>query len=350
MPQSEARLYFVVTTKGDLGPFSRQELRDQLRCRACSNADRVRNAFGRPLGTVADVLGHSSQQLPSAPATAPVTRQGVPSSRPAWLPIAGIAAVLLAVAGLLALTGNPPPVQTIDPADAASPQPPPAPAPAAHQDQPAQAVPIATTTPAAAPAQPRLAVTAEGMPVGFSFHDLGGSAPPGSVAASDKGIIVLSAGGEDIWGQRDQCGFLHRRIDSDCVLSVVIRSKDDTDPWDKAGLMLRASTKADAAQASVLALHSGAVQFAWRPQPNQDARACLAELGSLPLTLRLERRGNTFTGSASRDGIAWTTIGCAEIPAIPAAAEGGLANSSHNRAVTNRAVFADLGIVSAAGR
>lgn len=57
MPDPGAKTYFVITLKGDRGPLDRSEVVELVRSGEVRHEDRVRNAFGRPLGTVAEILG-----------------------------------------------------------------------------------------------------------------------------------------------------------------------------------------------------------------------------------------------------------------------------------------------------
>lgn len=334
MPPSEARLYFVMTVKGDLGPFSKQELREQLRERAFTATDRVRNAFGRPLGSVAEVLGSVSQTMHQPQTTPPAASQRQPAkSSPPW-PVIAVAGGLIVILLLLWLSsGSSDPVETAQPSD------PPA---------PVQAVPpTASAPPAQTPARnqpPAPSPTPSGLPAGFSLIDLGDARPKGTADANGSGVIVVSGGGADIWGNRDECAFLQRPLHADATLTVEVRSMDDTDAWDKAGLMIRGSAAADAMHASIVVIHTGLVQFFSRYSNGHGTTGSDLQLRSFPIWLRLERRGNTYAGSASADGRNWRLVGTVDLAATPVPAAAGLAVSSHNRSVLNRTVFAGLTI------
>lgn len=339
MPPSEARLYFVVTVKGDLGPFSKQELREQLRAHTFVGADRVRNAFGRPLGSVNEVLGNASQTMnqPQA-AAAPISQRRPTKSGPPW-PVIAVAGAIIVILLLLWLgSGGSAPVEVIPPA---TPSPPAAqPKPVQQSTPAAAAAPVRNQPPAPAPAS-------NGLPAGFSLIDLGDARPKGTADANGRGLIVISGGGSDVWGNRDECAFLHRPLRADATLTVEVRSMDDTDSWDKAGLMFRGSPAPDAMHASILVIHSGLIQFISRYDNGHESSSTDLRLPSFPIWLRLERRGNTCTGSASADGKMWQQVGSVELAATPTPAVAGLAVSSHNRSILNRTVFAGLTISEA---
>lgn len=358
MPANEARLYFVVTVKGDLGPFSKGELREQLRAQSILGHDRVRNAFGRPLGTVGEVLGASSQMM-QQPAHPPSRRSGASPAatarKPAPLAIVAVAVGVLVILLLLwAMSGGAPaqlpPAQPqtqpqTQPTTTSAPQTQrpatPAPAPATNTATATPATPIA---PQPAPTPPPASTGQDGVPAGFAYLDLGDARPKGSVAANAAGLIVLNGGGADIWGERDECAFLHRRLDGDAVLTVQLRSMDNTDGWDKAGLMLRASTDPASAHVSIIAIHSGLVQLLTRQGIGRSTGATHLQLDGFPIWLRLQRQGGDITGYVSRNGSEWRLLGTSSIDGLPASATAGLAVTSHNRSITNRALFSDLAI------
>lgn len=51
-----AKTYYIITLRGDRGPFSKDDLREEVKAGDAQTVDQVRNAFGRPMETIADVL------------------------------------------------------------------------------------------------------------------------------------------------------------------------------------------------------------------------------------------------------------------------------------------------------
>ncbi len=77
---AESASYYVITLRGDRGPMTRQTMIELLRAGEIAGEDRVRNAFGRPLGTVAELLGGEAHRPSAATRTAgPRCRRGPPS-------------------------------------------------------------------------------------------------------------------------------------------------------------------------------------------------------------------------------------------------------------------------------
>jgi regulation of enolase protein 1 (concanavalin A-like superfamily) len=343
MPPNEARLYFVITVRGDLGPLSKQELRDQLHAEAFAASDRVRNAFGRPLGTVADVLAATpASRSTTARRQVPDTPAAPPSRWPSRA-VLGSIGVLLALVLLLWLARNTgsesPPRDTDQPVvPTATPEPTPAPAPSAP-------VVKQTTAPIVPAPNPYL-----GLSDGFSFLDLGDARPTGSVNEAN-GVWVISGGGQDIWGERDECAYVYRSLPGDAVITVQLASKDDTDGWDKSGLMLRTSTNPTSEQCSLVAIHSGLVQLIRRSNPGTDCNDATRQMPGFPIWLRLERTGTSIAAATSPDGKTWSPLGLApQLPAFAGPLLVGLAVCSHNRSTCNRTVFKRFSITPTANR
>jgi regulation of enolase protein 1 (concanavalin A-like superfamily) len=296
----------------------------------------VRNAFGRPLGTVSEVLAdagrntaHALPAIPDPPARrAPAPRSSAPL-------IIAIAAVLI-VAGLIAASvlgasPPPPPAEPVPPAPVARPEVVPArPAPS----QPAPSKP--------APSKPE----ADALPDGLAYLDLGDARPKGRVSHK-AGAYVIEGGGEDLWGRSDESAFVHRQAEGDLTLTVRVTDIADTSDWEKSGIMLRRELNGPSAMAGLIVTSEGRMQFL-RRETNASEMACDSGPDQRPpVWLRLTRRGSELSAAWSSDGQAWNTVGeTRRIDALAGRVHAGLAVSSHNRSVTNRTCFDRFSIAS----
>lgn len=150
MPDPAAKTIYVVTLRGDRGPYSRADLAEALRAGEVGGQDQARSAFGRPLGTVDQVLrGPSSDRSPAEKQVTP--RPVAPRRGRPWLaPVLVGGALLALVVAMMALRGGHDP---LPPPEPALPTPAPVPAPA----RPANPVALPAPAPAPAPAPVQLA-------------------------------------------------------------------------------------------------------------------------------------------------------------------------------------------------
>jgi len=129
-----------------------------------------------------------------------------------------------------------------------------------------------------------------------------------SFAQSVPGTFMMSATGSDIWNLNDQCRFAYGRLTGDGSIVARVDSLVNTDEWAKAGVMIRSSLRADAANAYMYVTPVGRRVFHNRAADKTgDCRVAQSRAGaiSLPCWVRVERKGNVFTGYYSADGITW---------------------------------------------
>ncbi len=168
--------------------------------------------------------------------------------------------------------------------------------------------------------------------------------------------LEITAGGEDIWGTRDEFHFAHFPVAGDFSLTTRVESLVMADVYTKAGIMFRASLAAGAPHALLLAFgdnqprnnNNGGLEFQSRLQPDAACTGIyppqpLPALPDFPASfpnvwLRLQRTGNSFTGRYSQDGVQWKTFCTAEL-ALPAGGLLGFAVTSHNPTRSVQAVF-----------
>ena len=139
--------------------------------------------------------------------------------------------------------------------------------------------------------------------------------PAGFVEAA--GVITMSAGGTDIWNTADQFRFASKRLTGNATIVARVDSIGNTDPWAKAGVMIRESLAPGSRYAIVLASPGNGVHFQGRLMTDSAAvsdntapAVSTAEQNALrvPVWVKLERTGSAFNGFYSTDGVKWTTI------------------------------------------
>src|SRR5262249_21986293 len=127
----------------------------------------------------------------------------------------------------------------------------------------------------------------------------------------DNQTFTLGGAGIDISGYVDQFHFVWQQIPQDGTISARLLSQAVTNPWAKAGLMIRQSNDADAPFYAVLLTPNNGLILEHR-----YGRGLGAELRTIPLTskpvtplyLKVARAGNIFSAYQSTDGVNWNFI------------------------------------------
>lgn len=188
-------------------------------------------------------------------------------------------------------------------------------------------------------------------PAGTAANDLTG-ADIGTVGASgsssyNNGVYAVSGSGADVWGTADAFRFTSRAITGDCDIRARVTSQTNTDPWAKAGVMIRETLAADSKHADVVATPGNGFAFQYRPtaggaSTNVAGPALNANLNNW---VRLVRAGNLFTAYSSADGTSWTTIGSTTIT-MGSPVYVGLMACSHVNATLSTATFDKVSVVA----
>lgn len=179
----------------------------------------------------------------------------------------------------------------------------------------------------------------------FDGHgDVGAPKIAGS-AAYDAGSqeYRLSAGGANMWAQRDEFHFAWKRMTGDFILQARVELVGKgVDPHRKAGWIVRANQDADAPYVDGVVHGDGLTSLQYRrTKGGVTADTGLAVKGAD--VLQLERKGSTYIFSAARFGEPFTSAEILEV-SLGDEVVVGLALCSHNPDVMERAVFRDVRI------
>jgi concanavalin A-like lectin/glucanase superfamily protein len=132
-------------------------------------------------------------------------------------------------------------------------------------------------------------------------------------AENADGTVLMNAIGADIWGTGDQFRYAYKSLTGDGSMIARVDSLDNSmSGWAKAGVMIRQGT-GTGSQHSMMCMTGGDGNGAsWQGRVsagldsvNSDATAPVA----LPYWVKIERAGNSLTGSVSADGETWTQLG-----------------------------------------
>ncbi len=175
--------------------------------------------------------------------------------------------------------------------------------------------------------------TVPSLPTPWQASDIGpvGVAGSSSYSYDSSGTFDISATGTDLWGTADQFRFVQQSGTGDGSVTARVDSLENTDPNAKSGVMIRETTAANSAYASVLATASNGLRFEYRSATGAGTGKVEAPGILPPYWLKITRSGNTFTGAISPDGSAWTTVGSASIT-MASGVKLGLAVCGHTNA------------------
>jgi regulation of enolase protein 1 (concanavalin A-like superfamily) len=184
------------------------------------------------------------------------------------------------------------------------------------------------------------------LPAGWTAADIGSPSIRGSASYSG-GVFTVHSAGSHIFNTSDRFTFTYRQVSGDVDILARVSSLEYVDEWSKAGVMVRASLRRDAAHASMFATPAKGIVFHRRPVTGFDTLGTSAGSGRAPVWLKLERRGSAVTAFRSSDGASWRMIG-SDTVALPSTFYVGLAVASYDSTETATATFTNV-IVRAAG-
>ncbi|MBV9855757.1 MAG: PQQ-binding-like beta-propeller repeat protein [Streptosporangiaceae bacterium] len=173
-------------------------------------------------------------------------------------------------------------------------------------------------------------------PAAWTCADIGGALPPGQDQLTTGGVWNETAGGGDIWSTADAFHFAWQTLSADGTVSAHVTAQQATDPWAKAGVMLRATTDPGSPYYAVFVTPGHGIAVQWRTAQGA-LTSQLVTTGTVPAYLmvgRYTRTGATpttyYTAYTSADGKTWTAIpGSTTATSMTGALLAGIAMTSH---------------------
>jgi len=155
--------------------------------------------------------------------------------------------------------------------------------------------------------------------------------------------ITMTAAGTDIWDTADEFHFAYKQFSGVGSITAKILSVSNTDPWAKAGVMIRQSLEPGSSHATMVVTHENGVSFQRRAAVNAVSEQTQQADITAPQWVKLTRSGNTFTGEYSADGKNWQAVDSITMPLLTDVYIG-LCLTSHNVDETCTAEFSDINI------
>ena len=136
------------------------------------------------------------------------------------------------------------------------------------------------------------------------------------------GKMNVTGDGADIWNNSDEFTYAYKTLAGDgTLIARVVSNGTGTNAWAKGGVMIRDGLNGGSTHAmTVITAHTTAAaagngaSFQYRATTDgASANADSATVVAPPYWVRIQRFGDTFTGSVSADGTTWTTMGTTTI-------------------------------------
>jgi hypothetical protein len=172
----------------------------------------------------------------------------------------------------------------------------------------------------------------------------------GSFVEAPVGTYTMTATGTDIWNAADEFHFGFKMLTGAGSIVAKVISVDNTDPWAKAGVMIRETLDPDSKFAAVYITPGNGCRFQARINTatgaTSDTSVASTEQMAItaPYWIKLERDiGGNYRGYYSADGSTWTPMTWSpQYITMGSNVYIGLALTSHNNAVKGQAVFSNV--------
>ena len=183
--------------------------------------------------------------------------------------------------------------------------------------------------------------TREGVET-LSLWFRGNRAYVSSFTEEPDGKYTMTASGTDIWAAADEFHFAFKQVTGPGAIIAKVESLEHTDPWAKAGVMIRDTLDADSRNAAVLVTPENGVRFQYRSAAGAITQRYFAEGITAPQWVKLERTaGGLVRAYYSEDGATWSRFDLTQVR-MEMPVYIGLAVTSHNADATCEAKFSNV--------
>jgi regulation of enolase protein 1 (concanavalin A-like superfamily) len=187
--------------------------------------------------------------------------------------------------------------------------------------------------------------TASALRSSWTSQDIGSLGIAGS-SGSPANNIYVTASGSDVQGTSDNFHYVSRSWTGDVTVTARVKALSPTNAWSKAGIMIRGSQAANAANAFLAITPSNGTTMQYRSADGGSTSFTSIAGVAAPYWLRMQRAGNVFSVFQSPDGVNWTSAGSAvTLGNIPSACTIGLALTSHDNTTLAAAQFDHVTVI-----
>ncbi len=154
-------------------------------------------------------------------------------------------------------------------------------------------------------------ISCDPLPTRWSTQDIGDVSIAGAACYnSSTGTFELKGSGNDIWDTQDAFRFAYKTIVGDGEIIARVVDQDNTNEWNKCGIMVRETLDQGSRHAFIAITNSNGV--AMQDRTITDGASDNINTGAgkkAPYWLKMVISGSTYTGYMSPDGLNWTKVG-----------------------------------------
>jgi endoglucanase Acf2/regulation of enolase protein 1 (concanavalin A-like superfamily) len=185
------------------------------------------------------------------------------------------------------------------------------------------------------------------LPNPWLNSDVGAVGAAGS-ASHSSGVFTVRGSGSDIWGTTDGFQFVYQSLNGNGQIVARVTATQNTDPWAKAGVMIRETLAAGSKHAFMALTPGNGLAFQRRVATDGVSTHTAGGASGTPVWVRLARNNNTITASISTNGATWTQVG-ADTVSMGAQVLVGLAVTSHAAGALNTSTFDNVQVSGGGG-
>ncbi len=183
--------------------------------------------------------------------------------------------------------------------------------------------------------------TADGV-IDLSLWFRGNPPYVGGFVEEPAGTFTVTGTGADIWAEFDEFHFAFKEVSGASGIIAKVEALDNTDPFAKAGVMIRDTLDADSRYVGVFITPENGVRFQYRNAAGAVTERLFAEGITAPQWVKLERTaGGLIRSYYSADGTTWTRFNLIQV-AMEMPVYTGLAVTSHNTELVCEAKFSNV--------
>jgi outer membrane protein assembly factor BamB len=178
-------------------------------------------------------------------------------------------------------------------------------------------------------------------PSGWNCSDIGAISPGPGTQNVSNGTWTVQGGGGDIWATSDSFHYAWQTMNGDGAVSAQVVSQTPSDPFAKAGVMIRDTSDPGSPYYAVYVTPGNGILVQSRDAAGDNSIQETSVTGSTPVYVQIVRAGTTFSAATSTDGVNWTPVPGSTItlPNLSGAVLEGLAVTSHNTGQLSTVVF-----------